>query len=297
MHGGRHSASARLACVCDRGVGAQRGSYRCVSFPGVSKRSRTNSTTADVIVGKSIASATFTNTAEGWIEVCKNADPPTYTNSFEFTVDGGTPFWVQAGKCSGAIQAYAGYNTIQEIQNNADFSLSGVTATAYPLGNALVTGPSANGTVVVEVQFGGVGGETGPTFTNTVQTGEFKICTQESSADANLAGAKFRYDSSYTVYGTSPTSGTVNLTEPAYGSPSACSNFISGIPTVNPDGTVPQVTVTSRKPKVTDVQVDTIAYRGRGTVISQSTTPATFPAKLVYSIGGGTNISSFTNGT
>ena len=135
------------------------------------------------------------------------------------------------------------------------------------------------------------------TFLDAVVTGQFKICTQESSPDANLAGQSFTYNYSVTDNGVTP-SGSVTLTEPA--SPGiTCSGLISGVPVVNPladGGGVPQVTVTSVAPTVTDVNVTNITYGGNGKVLSTPALPSAFPATQIYSIGAGANVSTFTNG-
>jgi hypothetical protein len=264
-------------------------------LPASSNGSGTTSTSADVIVGPSIASATFTNQALGWVEVCKNAaDASTATQTFDFSVNGGASIPVAAGHCSQPLQVPAGTATIQEIESNPDFYLAGVTASATGIPQAIVSGPT-NGEITVQVQYGDVGDETVATFTDAVNTGEFKICTQESSEQANLAGQTFVYDYSVTDDGvTAP--GSVSLTEPASPGPATCSAEITGVPVVNPDGSVPEVTVTSLPPTVTDVQIDNIAYEGSGMLISQPSVPTGFPATQVYAIGTGSNVSTFTDG-
>jgi hypothetical protein len=263
-------------------------------LPPSSDGSGTTSTSADVIVGPSIASATFTNEALGWVEVCKDAaDASTATQTFNFSVNGGASFPVAAGECSAPMQVPAGTATVQELLSpTSDFYLQSVSA--YNVnGDALVSGPSDN-EITVDVAYGGVGDETVATFTDAVKTGEFKICTQESSTDANLAGQTFVYDYSVSDGGvTAP--GSVSLTEPAAPG-ETCSGLITGVPVVNPDGSVPVVSVTSEVPTVTDVQIDAITYAGNGVLLTQPATPTGFPATQTYSIGVGVNVSTFTNG-
>jgi hypothetical protein len=267
-------------------------------IPASANGSGTTSTSADVIVVPGIASATFTNEALGYVEVCKTAaDASTSGVTFNFSVNGGSSFPVVAGQCSQPWQVPAGTATVQELETNPNFFLKSVTASGFPEGNALISGPSANGTVTVAVPFGGVGNETVVTYTDAVQTGQFKICTQESSPDANLAGQKFTYNYSVTDNGVTP-SGSVTLIEPA--SPGiTCSGLISGVPVVNPlsaGGSVPQVTITSVAPTVPAVDVTNITYGGNGVVLSTPSLPAAFPATQIYSIGAGANVSTFTNG-
>jgi hypothetical protein len=267
-------------------------------IPASANGSGTTSTSADVIVVPGIASASFTNEALGYVEVCKTAaDASTSGVTFNFSVNGGSSFPVVAGQCSAPFQVPAGTATVQELETNPNFYLQSVTAEGYPEGNALISGPTSNGTVTVAVPFGGVGNETVVTYTDAVQKGQFKICTQESSPDANLAGQSFTYNYSVTDDGVTP-SGSVTLTEPA--SPGiTCSGLITGVPVVNPladGGGVPQVTITSVAPTVTDVNVTGITYGGNGKVLSSPSLPSAFPATQIYSIGAGANVSTFTNG-
>lgn len=266
--------------------------------PASQQGSGTNSTTADIIVGSSIAAGNFTNEALGWVEVCKDyADASTAGVTFNFSVNGGPSFPVVAGQCSAPIQVPAGTATVQELETNADFYLQSVSAYGYPNGNELISGPT-NGEIWVGVPYGGVGDETIATFTNAVQQAELKICTQESSADANLAGVSFTYDYSITDDGvTAP--GSVTLVEPAAGAQPACSGMITGIPVVNPlsdGGGVPVVSITSLAPTVTDVDITNIQYQGNGGPQSIPALPASFPATQTFAIGAGANVSTWTNG-
>jgi hypothetical protein len=271
-------------------------------IPASANGSGTTSTSADVIVVPGIASATFTNEALGYVEVCKvAADASTAGVSFNFSINGGASFPVVAeqgiGTCSQPFQVPAGTATIQELETNPNFTLKSVTAEGFPEGNALLSGPTANGTITVAVPFGGIGNETVATFTDAVVTGQFKVCTQESSTDANLAGQSFTYNYSVTDDGvTAP--GSFTLIEPAFPGVT-CSGLVKGVPVVNPladGGGVPQVTVTSVAPTVTDVDVTNITYGGNGQVLSTSALPSAFPATQIYSIGAGANVSTFTNG-
>ena len=154
-------------------------------------------------------------------------------------------------------------------------------------------GPTANGTVTVSVPFGGVAGETIATFTNAVKTGQFKICTAQTSPGAALAGVSFTYDYSYTVNGMT-TSSSVTLTELSTGS--ACSGLIGPVSIVNTDGSAVTVSVTAVAPSVSDVDITNILYQGGSTTVTIPPTPATFPATMSFSMGAGANVVTFTNG-
>ena len=63
---------------------------------------------------------------------------------------------------------------------------------ATSFGTRLLSGAHVNPASVV-VPYGGVGNETVVTFTNVVDPTQFKICKQETSADANLSGGTFNF--------------------------------------------------------------------------------------------------------
>jgi hypothetical protein len=80
-------------------------------------------------------------------------------------------------------------------------------STTDPFGVRLLTGGGPTNTVnysavpvnpaSVTVPYGGVGNETVVTFGNVVDGTQFKICKQETSSDANLAGSTFNFTWSY----------------------------------------------------------------------------------------------------
>jgi hypothetical protein len=180
--------------------------------------------TANLTIGSGITTATFTNEAFGTIEVCKvAADPSTATQSFQFSVNGGAPIWVHAGQCSLPISVPAGTATVTEA-GKANFHLVTVTATGPTGDNRWISG---NTPVVASTPFGGVENETVVTFTNAVNTGQFKIC--KVSSEPTLQGVTFHFTYSYTVNGT-PVSGTADLT------PGTCSALSGNIPVVDPQG-------------------------------------------------------------
>jgi len=265
-----------------------------VSVTPASADAGSTNTTAAVRVGPSVNAANFTNTALGWVEVCKNAaDASTAGQTFNFTVNGGSSFPVTAGQCSQPIQVPAGTASIAEAAN-ANYYLANVTTVSVtdPAGSRLLTGPTTNPATVL-VPFGGVGNETIATFTNAVVQGAFKICTQQTSPDANLVGKSFPYSYTYSVNGV-VSSGSVNLTV-ALGQ-ATCSGVIATLPVVNANGTPVNVSVTSQVPTALSVDIAGILYQGSGAVTSAPPLPAMFPATVSFNLGAGMNVTTWTNG-
>jgi len=243
----------------------------------------------------SVTAAIFTNQALGWVEVCKNAaDPSTGTQSFPFRINNGKIFTVHAGQCSQPFQVPAGTASINEIQANPNFYLANVSTQGVtdPTGSRLLSGPTQD-PATVAIVFGGVGNETIATFTDAVFQGDFKICSAQTSPDANLQGQQFVYNYSYTVNGTT-THGSVTLTDPLTGA--SCSSLIGPIPVVNADGSAVQVSVTEALPATPAVELANVQYQGNGQVISSPTLPSALPATLVFTTGAGMNVATFTDG-
>jgi hypothetical protein len=249
-------------------------------------------------MGSGLAEAVFTNEPLGVVEVCKNFFPPSYdaTNSATFSVNGGPSITVQGGACSVPIYVPAGTATVTETIGSGFFlaNVSTVSATD-PFGTRLLSGDATN-PALVTVPYGDVGNETVVTFTNAVYGTQFKICTQETSADANLAGQTVTFGWSYAgSWGGSvkliiaPLSATNPQGE-------VCSGMILGPPSVNPDGSVTPVTVTEGSVSGADsVQVTGILYQGYGLETSVTPLPA-LPASVVFNPGAGINVVTFTNG-
>jgi hypothetical protein len=218
-------------------------------------------TTADLLVQAGITTATFTNRAEGTLEICKNAaDPQTLgkgSNPFNFVVNGSIDVTVNAGQCSFAIGVPAGTATVDELPS-ANFHLVSVTAAGPTGDNRLLSGSNP---VTVSVPFGGVGNETLVTYTNAVNTGQFKICKTTSEPQI-IGGVTFTFAWSYTVDGAT-TSGTVGLT------PGECSGLLATIPVVDSSGDPVSVTVGEASTPL--VFVNTITYAGNGSLVSSST--------------------------
>ena len=263
-----------------------------------SQNAGSTSTVAVLKVGPvtgSVTAAIFTNQALGWVEVCKNAaDPSTGTQSFPFTVNGGSVFTVHAGQCSQPFQVPAGTASINEIQANPNFYLANVSTKGVtdPTGSRLLSGPTTD-PAIVQVVFGGVGNETIATFTDAVRMGDFKICKAQTSPDANLQGQSTTFDYTYTVNGVTH-SGTVSLIVPLTGA--TCSGLYGPIPVVNADGSAVTVAVTEQATGDPTVDLADVLYQGDGTVISSPPLPAALPATLVFSTGAGMNVATFTDG-
>ena len=268
------------------------------SISPMSQNAGSTSTVAVLKVGPvtgSVTAATFTNQALGWLEVCKNAaDQSTGTQSFPFTVNGGAIFTVHAGQCSQPFQVPTGTASINEIQANPNFYLANVSTQGVtdPTGSRLLSGPTDD-PATVAVVFGGVGNETIATFTDAVHMGDFKICTSQTSPDANLQGLPFVYSYTYTVNGVT-SSGSVTLTQPLTGA--SCSGLYGPIPVVNADGSAVKVSVTAQATGDPTVNLQGVLYQGNGTVISSPTLPSALPATLVFTNGAGMNVATFTDG-
>jgi hypothetical protein len=233
--------------------------------------------TANLTIGSGITTATFTNMAFGTIEVCKvAADASTATQTFQFSVNGGAPISVHAGQCSLPIAVPAGTATVSEA-GKTNFHLVSVTATGPTGDNRWISG---NSPVVASTPFGGVENETVVTFTNAVNTGQFKIC--KASPELTLQGVTFNFTFSYTVNGTT-TNGTAALT------PGTCSSLSGSIPVVDPNGLpIPIYVAEAATPTV---QVSNIAVQnGNLTASSLANGTATFNTLQGFSTITYTNV-------
>jgi hypothetical protein len=187
--------------------------------------------TANLTIGTGFTTATFTNQAYGTVEVCKiAADPSTAIQTFQFKVNGGAAISVKAGQCSLPIAVPAGTATVQELAN-PNFHLVGVTADG-PTGDIrLLTNTNP---VTVSVPFGGVENETAVTFTNAVNTGQFKIC--KVSSEPSLQNVSFNFEWAYELNFTVIT-GSASL------KPGQCSSLSAPIPVVDGQGFTIQIGV------------------------------------------------------
>jgi hypothetical protein len=255
----------------------------------------TTSSSATVKVSASeINAVVFTNQALGWVEVCKYADDASVTGSFHFTVNGAAINPVPVGQCSAPLQVPAGLATVNELQTNPNYHVDYIDAYGGSPPQYRVSSENGN-SAVVEVPYGGIGNETVVDFYNSTLTGQFKICTAQTSPDAALVGDSFTYNYSYTVNGATST-GSVTLTVPLTGS--ACSGLSNYIPVINGNGTPVRVSVTAQYPTpLVGVDLAAFAYAGNGSVVSATPTPPTsLPWTAVVDLGTGINVDTFTNG-
>jgi hypothetical protein len=140
-----------------------------------------------------------------------------------------------------------------------------------------------------------------------VEPTQFKICKQETSADANLSGGTFYFTWSYStnekIY-----SGDVALTiapvSAANPTGLVCSGLIWGPPVLDTSGDPIPVVVTELSTTLPGVQLDTIGYQGNGSVLYDSTAGGLTPVQVslgksgAFCIdpGAGINVVTFTNG-
>ena len=261
----------------------------------------------------STASATFTNEPLGTIEVCKNfysTDGLNYnTNTAMFTVNGGASFSVAGGACSAPMLVPAGTATVTEATQTNFFLWNVSTWSSTDLfGTRLLSGDTVN-PASVTVPYGGVGNETVVTFTNAVNPTQFKICKQESSADANLSGQTFDFSYSfgdgdgYDISGSGSVSLTIAPVTATNPTGLVCSGLIWGPPAVDPSGYAINVNVTEDSTSIADVAATSITYQGNGSEVYDSTDGGTVPvnvsggsAAYCFDPGtGGISVVTFTN--
>lgn len=249
----------------------------------------------------SVASATFTNDPMGWIEVCKYYyDDVTYQYdsaydagfSAEFSVNGGTPFWVQGGACSAPIEVPAGTASVTETVNPGFYVWDVSTYSADDVfGSRLLSSDIAN-PASVTVPYGGVGNETVVTFIDAVDPTQFKICKQESSADAALSGDWFTFDYAFSD-GNYPAIGgegsvSLQIAPITASNPTGlvCSGMIYGPPALDPSGNSVPVQVVEESTSIADVEVTSIGYQGSGEVLYDSTNGGNTPVVVTNNADG-----------
>ncbi len=263
----------------------------------------------------SVSSATFTNDPLGYIEVCKEFVSLTSFDSFDsgnsgtFSVNGGPSFSVAGGNCSAPIEVPAGTATVSETIGPDFFLFNVSTGSATDIfGTRLLTGDTVNPASVV-VPYGGVGNETVVTFTNAVDPTQFKICKQETSADANLSGGTFYFGYSYTVDGVTTTYDGIPLTIAPVTATNptglVCSGLILGPDVIDTSGAPIPVSIWEDSTALPGVQLDSIGYQGNGTVKYDSTYGGLDPVQVslgksggfCMDPGAGINVVTFTNGS
>jgi len=329
------TAVASPGSVCSSGIAAPAGAtitawegtsvpYVSVTnvaiFPASDNAGSANGTAVFTVpTDGSVSSATFTNDPLGYIEVCKEFfslttfDSLDSGNSGTFSVNGGPSFSVAGGACSAPIEVPAGTAIVSETIGPDFFLFNVSTESATDVfGTRLLTGDTVNPASVV-VPYGGVGNETVVTFTNAVDPTQFKICKQETSADANLSGGTFYftwyYDDTANGYPELSDSGTLSLTiAPVTASnPTGlvCSGLILGPDVIDPSGNPVPVFVSEDPTLLPGVQLDSIGYQGNGLVKYDSTYGGLDPVQVslgksggfCMDPGAGINVVTFTNGS
>jgi hypothetical protein len=220
---------------------------------------------SSLTIGSGINVATVTNEALGTIEVCKVLAAgdaiPSPNVSFPFTIsDGGVTINVSVpvNQCSLPETVPAGTATVTE-GSVPDYHF--VSATGN--GSTLLSSPTSN-PATYSVPAGGVATETAATFTNAVNTAQFKIC--KLATDPILDSTSFTFYWEYIVNGT-PTGGSASL------EPNQCSALSAPIPVINANGY--PVGVEVYEVATTGANVFSIVASGSGTLVYSDTTDGT----------------------
>jgi hypothetical protein len=120
---------------------------------------------------------TLCNELPGKIEICKALTNGMSGKSFQFSLNGGAPFTVKGGRCSGPITTQAAVNRVTELQSNPPTDVTNITT--RPSSRLLIK-DLPNRTAYVYVAAGSTAAnETMVTFTNQPAGGTYgdlKIC-------------------------------------------------------------------------------------------------------------------------
>ena len=294
---------------------------RGVTVLPASQDAGSTSTTAMLRIGpnpNSIVTATFTNEALGTIEICKvmddsvwmgdqgrnNWDSPYNGTPFQFQVNGGAPFTVLAGQCSGPITVSAGKATVYEL-TTPNFTFVRYTAVG-PDGSSRIAAGSkkSDNPITVKVPYGGIGNETLVTAVNRVNTGQIKVCKINNGPSVGVYS--FKFQTTYTSLGVAYTKN--DTLHPTQAGVPVCSGLTRPIPVVQPNGQPTTFTTTEGpSPYIHDqfgnptVEPTSIVYGGNGQVIEirawqQGDTIAqdgTYHGTAT--VGQGINVFTFTN--
>jgi hypothetical protein len=133
-----------------------------------------------------------TSCPPGKIEVCKAASNGMTNRPFQFSLNGGAPFTVRGGRCSGPITTMPGINKLAELQTTPPTDVSAISArpSSRLLGQDL-----ANRTALVRVVSGSTAAsESRVTFTNQPAGGNYgdlKLCKLTDTAQ--YVGRQFSF--------------------------------------------------------------------------------------------------------
>jgi hypothetical protein len=241
-----------------------------------------------ITIAPGVNTLTVTNTAVGLLEVCKA--PVRFTTTaavtqptFQFRIDGGATFNVQAGKCSPPKRVSVGNHTVTEVAAN-DYELDASRAdggiSVFPADRE-VSRSLATRTVTVSVPYG-PNGETLVTFYNRVKLARLKICKQiPITSQDSLGGKDFFYDVMVDARGPARI-GPIK--------PGECTFYTGDFPIISAPGTPVKVTVTELGVGTT-FKVDSIVVNGARLILTNS--PAT--GTVQFNPGPGVNVVTYNN--
>jgi hypothetical protein len=140
---------------------------------------------SSITLTSGINTATFTNTARGLLEICKQIVGFQVTGqpTFQFRIDAGSILSVRAGTCSLPQRVSVGQHTVTEIASQ-NYDL--VAVGSNPPGN-LVSSNTTTRVAVVNVQYAS---DTSLTFYNAVKTGQVKVCKLIPATSQDSLGGK-----------------------------------------------------------------------------------------------------------
>jgi hypothetical protein len=310
--------------------------------PGSQSDGSTASSVTLVISGSPTPTAAeFTDEAMGTIEICKQMDDSNwytkwqgYDNGPDLNVPGkgegspydGTLFWfaingdttheiaVAAGECSRPIQVPAGTATIlEDLGPGSNFHLDSFTAVGPDGSSRLLTSGTAN-PITVSVPWGGtsdqgVGNETLVTATNSVNTGQIKVCKILGPGMPYGPDKSYDFETTWKI-GNHYFSQYVTLTPTGDGTDGEVCGFLTGpIPVVDGNGdpieftttecSVPTIYTTGTPPEPLPsgaVEPTDVTYSGNGVEIDSNVYGQDPPPYyLSADLGQGVNVVTFTN--
>jgi len=245
-----------------------------------------------------INTVTITNTARGLLEICKAAVAGLNTQpTFQFRVDNGGVINVRGNTCTQPMRVSVGNHTVTEV-SSTNFDVSSITAT--PSGN-LVSSSLTGRTATVSVQYAQ---DTSVTFTNTIKTGQIKVCKQIPSTSLDSLGGKY-FD--YDVYVGNGTGGYTLITLGPI-KPGECTSFTPPFPVLYANGKNRAFGVVERPDSgVVNYTVTSITATGtRGlcspgdpnsdpVICNQNPNPNLALGAVDYYLGPNNNIVTYTN--
>jgi hypothetical protein len=245
-----------------------------------------------VTIAPGVNTLTVTNTAVGLLEVCKapvqfsgggaQAIAAIVQPTFQFKIDNGAAFNVQAGKCSPPRRVSVGNHTVTEVAAN-DYELDASRAdggiSVFPADREVSRNLNTR-TVTVSVPYG-PNGETLVTFYNRVKLARLKICKQiPITSQDSLGGKDFFFDVMV-----NSRAGRVGPIKPG-----ECTFYTSDFPIITAPGTPTKVTVTEVGVGTT-FKVDSIVVNGARVILSNNPTTG----QVVFNPGPGVNVVTYNN--